>query len=148
MPYRFSKQYIQKGTLYLSVGLFVISLSREVFCTNNDCSGDWSGLAILFSGTFGFFLSPAGFVWLANPLLFFSWRYIKRDPKNTLITSIASSILAISFLFFKRIVADEAGSYYHITGYRIGYWLWLTSVITMLVGNLLVKFGKYSDVTS
>jgi len=127
---------IVRITLFISIGLFLISLTQDGYCTTSNC--DSLGVGLLIMGAIGFFLSPAGFTWLANPILFYSWRKARYDNKPSLIASLIAFILSLAFLFFKKIVADEAGNYYKIIGYQPGYWLWLMSSATMLIGNFVL----------
>lgn len=124
--------------LIVSLGLYLALLTQECYCTTNSCGESWSGLAILISGAFGFFTCPVGFVWLSNPILFYSWRYRNSKPKESMIASLAAFVFGLSFLLFKRMMVNEGGSFEDIIGYRLGYWLWLSSSAIMLLGNLIV----------
>ena len=137
-------KWYNKIILFLSIGLFIFSLTQKCFCTNVSC-GDSS--AALFSGTFGFFSSPAGFTWLANPAVLFSWIYLNKKTRQSLIASIIAVALCISFLFFKRIMVDEAGNYGQIISYKSGYWLWMSSMVVMLIGNLTLHLLKKRGAT-
>ena len=139
-----SRKVIKNLTLTLSVGLFIISLTQNPYCTSQGCGETWSGLAILISGIFGFFLCLANTTWLANPLIFFAWFYAKKDPKTSLILSGIAGLLAISFLFFDNIITDEAGNISKIVAYKSGYWLWVSSMITMLLGNMVLYFRQFT----
>jgi hypothetical protein len=77
-----------------------------------------------------------------KPLLWISWIFIKRNLKLSLICSIISPLVCLSFLLFNRIIDDEAGHYNEIIGYKMGYWLWLTSSLVMLTGNLILYASK------
>ncbi|HAL82468.1 MAG TPA: hypothetical protein DCO83_09725, partial [Mucilaginibacter sp.] len=37
---------------------------------------------------------------------------------------------------------NEGGFYSEIISYKIGYWLWLASSLTMLIGNTITYFSK------
>jgi len=122
-------------TLIISISLFLISLTQKCFCTDNGC-GDT--IAVLFSGGLGFFLSMAGFTWVASPALFISWAALKNKPDTSPIFSAIATALSGSFRFFHTIVADESGGLTKITAYKCGYWLWLSSCIAMLTGSVIV----------
>ena len=83
--------------------------------------------------------------WIANPILLTSWMLFKRKPKLSLITSLLASAISLSFLFFDQVIADEAGHYEKITGYKQGYWLWVASSIVIVMGNLALKYMKPID---
>lgn len=123
---------LQKITFIISIGLFLISLTQDCYCTTNDCI---SSLAALIVGGLGFSLSPAGFSWLANLALFISWISVKKNFKASIISSLIAAVFAVSFLFFHDIVSDEAGNSYVIVSYKLGYGLWLSSTCVMLIGN-------------
>src|ERR1700712_640489 len=122
--------------LLISIVLFALSLSQKCFCTEGACGQDWEGIALLISGCIGVFACPAWLVWLANPLLLFSWIYFNKKPQRSLVLNSISFLVAISFLFFREIITDEAGNRQPITGYQIGYWLWVTSSLILLFGNI------------
>ena len=122
---------------FVSCAVFIISLTQKSFCTEGSC-GD--GIACLISGAIGFATGGAALTWLANPLLFLSWILIHKNPKLSLQISIAATLIALSFLFFKQIMADEAGNYSRIISYKFGYWLWVSSSVIMFVGNLVSKY--------
>src|ERR1700749_1443297 len=148
MSIAFLKQSLTRIILTASIALFIISLTQICFDTENAPGEVGEGLAILFSGTFGFFLCPAGFTWLANPALLVSWIYINRSPRKSLIASTLSTFLSFSFLLFTDVIVSEGGNTAKITNYRIGYWLWLTSSIIVLVFNLCRHFSKYNILDS
>ncbi len=125
----------RRVALLLSIGLFVIALTQKSYCTTQSC-GD--SLAVFISGVAGIFFGGAGLCWLANPLVFFSWLFIKKNKASLLLSSI-SFLIAISFLFFDEIIVTEAGHYAEITEYRLGYWLWISSILVMIIGNLLIR---------
>jgi hypothetical protein len=144
MSIAFLKQSLTRTILTVSIILFIISLTQICFDTENGPGEAGEGLAILFSGSFGFFLCPAGFTWLANPALLVSWIYINRNPRKSLIASILSTFLSFSFLLFTDVIVSEGGNTAKINSYRIGYWLWLTSSIIVLVFNLYRYFFKHN----
>jgi len=139
-----NKEMFKKIFLLTSIVLFVVSLTQKCYCTQVSC-GD--SIAVLLSGSFGFFLCPAAFTWLANPAILISWISFNKNQKKSLITSLIAVCVSISFLFFDKIIINEAGTYGQIVGYRIGYWLWLTSLTLMLLGNLIVYFRARSLVS-
>lgn len=122
--------------LIISIILFLISLSQRAYCTNNDCGELGSGLAVLFSGIFGFFLCGACMTWIANPLLLVAWITFYTAKRISLVLNSLAVMIGLSFLMFDEIIATEAGHYRKITGYALGYWLWLLSMVTLLLGNI------------
>ena len=120
-----------------SIILYLIALSQKSYCTNNDCGELGSGLVVVLLGAFGMFASKACIAWLANPLLFLSWIMYRWKAKLSFLLNFISLAIALSFLFFNEIIIDEAGTIGKITGYALGYWIWLISILVLLVGNTL-----------
>ncbi|WP_160325567.1 hypothetical protein [Pelagerythrobacter marensis] len=68
--------------------------------------------------------------WLANPLLFYSWRCIGRNRLGTaFMLSIACSLLAFVYFSVGKIRNPFAGGIDSIPGFGIGFWLWFASMI-------------------
>ncbi|PZP52549.1 MAG: hypothetical protein DI598_00500 [Pseudopedobacter saltans] len=93
----------------------------------------------------GLLYGTPGLVWMANPLLLLSWIFNKK--KIALIFGILAIIAALSFLFIKRMIADEAGHYSSIDQHYLGYWLWLSSIV-LNMGNVLYQKYLLSKKTS
>jgi len=87
-------------------------------------------------GWVGMLMGGAAITWLANPALFISWVFFAKRPKWSLVASFAASFISLCFLMFGQVLANESGQYQQITSYHAGYWLWLASCVTMLVGNI------------
>jgi len=130
----------KKITLYVSIGLFLLSLVCPCFDTGKDV-GDWGqGATLLIMGTFWFIYPIPYGIWLANPALLFSWIFISRKPVLSFTLSLLASVLALCFLLCKELMTDESGSNYTpLIAHKIGYWLWLASMATMLFGNLYLE---------
>ncbi len=76
-------------------------------------------------------------------MLFIAWGYFKKGKSSlSLVLSIGATLLALCFLLFGSIVDNEGGTSQPITGYRAGYWLWLLSIVTMMIGNGLIYLLK------
>lgn len=123
-----------------SILIFGLSLTQNAYTT--DFAGGTkttSRLALLtgWLGIIGF--QAVCLSWLANPLLIVTWILQRNQSKYALYTSILALILMISFLFFKKIMVNEAGHYGNIISYHLGYGLWLTSGILMVIASI---FGR------
>jgi hypothetical protein len=117
----------------ISIVIFITSLTQNDFCTTRSC-GD--SIASFISGFIGVFMGGATISWLANPLLFVSWGcFLSRSIKTSLIISLLALLLSLSFLTFKEVMVDEAGHMGQIISYQAGYWLWVLSALTMVIGN-------------
>ncbi|QTD36296.1 hypothetical protein JL193_08970 [Polaribacter batillariae] len=127
----------KKIFLYLSIGVFVISLTQKSYCTVGGNCEYFSGLLNLIFGWFGvFMLHFPAFTWLANPLLFISWLLYKKKQKTSLILSGISFMLMLSFLSVNQIIVNDGSTSSIVNFYGLGYWLWLFSSFIILIGNL------------
>jgi hypothetical protein len=130
------KNKSQKLFLFLSIVLYLISLTQKSYCTVGGTCEYFSGLLNLIFGWFGvFMLHIPTFPWLANPLLLVSWILFRKKPKASFILSIVAFILMLSFLLVDEIITNEAGTKSKVVSYELGYWLWLLSSFIMLIGN-------------
>ncbi|HEY8927790.1 MAG TPA: hypothetical protein VIM55_01265 [Mucilaginibacter sp.] len=130
----------------LSIVLYVFALTQACFDTQAQAGESGEGIALLISGAFGFFSSAAGLTWLANPALWISWIFMRRRYTLSMITSLASLIIGLLFLKVSEFMVNEGGTYSDITGYRIGYWLWLSSITLMFTANLYIYFFERNQV--
>ena len=127
-------------SLLISVSLTLILFISSLFFTVHyidDCDDSIGGLGLmaLLLGVFGMNIS-----WLANPCLLLSLIHLKRDNiKKALIFSLLSVAFGFSFLFYDEIIANEGGTKKEITGYGLGYWLWLSSLIINCIGIAITK---------
>ncbi len=134
------KIFTDRETLLdLCVGLFVFSLTQKTYCINNDCGEFWSGLSLLFTGWMGIFFGGAGFCWLANPLIILSWFLLRKNTGVAILLSGIATVCTLTFLSFDSIIADEGGGYKNITGYGLGYWLWMLSSLMTFIGNIIIE---------
>jgi hypothetical protein len=124
----------------ISIVLFVAAMTQVCFDTESAPGESGEGAALVISGFFGFFSSITGLTWLANPALWYSWVQITRKPNHSLLASMLATIISLSFLLCKDMIVNEGGTTSTITDVRIGYWLWLSSIGTMLIGNFIVKY--------
>lgn len=125
------EKILKKGVLGLSILLFVSSLTQKCFCTANECADSFS---IFLTGVIGVFIPSSTVTWLANPVLLLAWIFYKK-PKIVIWLSLLAFLISLSFLLFSSIVVNEAGQFANITGYKLGYWLWIASSCTMLAGS-------------
>lgn len=130
--------------LALSIGLYIASLTQPAYCTSARCA---DSAAIAFSGLLGFFFSMAGATWLANPLLVASWIVAHKNPLASLIISLLATALSLSFLCFSTIMDNESGTSDNIIGVKAGYWLWVTSIGLMFIGNAAIYYRSLKPAT-
>ena len=122
--------------LYISIGIYIVSLTQKSYCTSGQACGYFSGFLNLIFGWIGvFMIHVPAFPWLANPLLLGSWSLFKKKPKVSFILSIAAFVLMLSFLLVDEIIDEIVSRTTKVVFYGPGYWLWLFSSFIMLIGN-------------
>lgn len=121
-----------KVIFIISLVLFITSFTQDSF-TINDYDGvkSFSGIESLVMGALA--ILGGGFlewiIWLANPLYLLSiFLWIKKYRKANIVSLIAS-ILALSFFFWKSILAAENGRIATITSKEVGYYIWLAAIL-------------------
>lgn len=128
----------KKIFLFISIGVYVISLTQKSYCTSGGNCEYFSGFLNLIFGWFGvFMLHIPAFPWLANPILLVSWITFKKKPKLSFILCIIALVLMLSFLFVNEIIVNDGSTTSKVNFYGLGYWLWVLSSFIMLVGNLI-----------
>jgi hypothetical protein len=121
----------------ISFMLFVASLTQDAFYIDKaDNPRAWSsGFGLLLVGWMA--VLDGVWAWLANPALAVTWLLMcLRRTRVALGFAFAALGLSLSFLRHSQILSDEGGGHSRITGYSVGYWLWIAS-ISMTVGGCL-----------
>ncbi|HNU32606.1 MAG TPA: hypothetical protein PKN75_03360 [Bacteroidia bacterium] len=126
------KEKLRNPYIITSQLLFVLSLTQKCYCTTSTCA---DSIMVLLLGWFAVFSGGAGLVWLANPLLIASWLTFKTKLKWSMWFSVGATLISLWFLLFDSIHASETGQHQQIVSYKAGYWLWVLSNVTMLVGT-------------
>ncbi|MBL0049257.1 MAG: hypothetical protein IPP32_14320 [Bacteroidetes bacterium] len=132
--------------LLFSILLYTISLTQDGFYHHHEKS-EGPGIFLLLFGGINAILTGGGasITWFANPILFFSWITIN-ETKPSFIASIVSTLLSLSFLFFDRVKEfnliitgdqndDPLYRYQTVTGYGLGFYLWVASSLILVLGN-------------
>lgn len=148
---------LTKLTIILSVAFYITSLTQTAYCTG-DCK---SSIMVLLVGVLGILTEMgalisfiidkingqtgsisselgATFTWLANPIILIALIIFKDNKRIALVLSISSTILIVAFLLFNKVINNEAGHYENVTELKLGYWLWLLSSLTILIGSLII----------
>lgn len=125
----------------MAAAVFLLSLGLTAFCTSRDCK---SSLDAFLLGGLGL-LAGGAISWLANPLFLIALVLTFKGNRKAWLFSGAAMLLCFSFLLVKRVLEDEAGNYGEIISYQMGYWLWCSSTVLLLLGNIV--FRKASVVT-
>ena len=123
---------------YSSVILFIISLTQNAFFIDNK-DGCVGYMALIF----GFYVVlDTGISWVANLFIILSWAY--RNKKASKYFSFLALVFGISFLFIDKIIIGTNNIYSKITGYGLGYYLWVLSFLLMFIRSLL-NYEKIFD---
>ncbi len=131
------EQQQKKRIRRLSVVLFIISLSQKSYCTTTSCS---DAVMVFLLGWAALFSTGAGVCWLANPLLISGWLLIKKNLRMAMFFSVAATLLSLFFLIFPAIIDNESNIPHPIVSYKAGYWLWVLSNVTLLIGTCLLMY--------
>lgn len=129
----------KKTVLYLSIILFLISLTQKAYCTSDSCS---EGFLVFLLGWAVAFTSFAGLSWLANPLLILSWLLLHRKLKLSMLLCTGAFLLSFSFLLAGEVTANESGQQHQIVSRNAGYWLWFSSSFVMLLGTFWLQLKE------
>jgi len=139
---RKKKERIFNITLWLSILFYTASLFFTGYSVPNTSEENYGFLLVLF-GWAEVFSDGAGYVWLANPLLWYSWWWRKHLQKS-LWSSLLSALVALMFLFSSSIMpSGPCGSWLEqsncdpvpIVSVNSGYYLWLLCPLILTVGN-------------
>jgi hypothetical protein len=130
---------LKKYFLRFSILFFIFSLTKKCYCTTSQCSDSFM---VLLLGWAGIFSGGAGIPWLANPLLFAAWIFLKKNLKLSMFLSVFATLFSLSFLLFDSIIDNEGGVPHKIISYRGGFWLWSASSFCMLVGSFILKLRE------
>lgn len=130
---------IMKTVLIASMLCFALSLTQKCYCTTTNCSDSFMvfilGWAAVFSG-------GAGLTWLANPLLFASWFFLKRKLETSMFMGSLAFLVTLLFMMFGSVVDNESSISHQVISYKPGYWLWVTSSACMWLGTSVLKLRK------
>jgi hypothetical protein len=126
-----------RAYFWVSIGLFATSLVCDGFYVDGASPRAWSlGFGELIVGWYAALTGV--YAWLANPLLLAAW--ITFRAKSALMSSLCTAAALCfmgSFLLVHRIEVSEAGNSARIAGYGAGYWIWISSGLVLLAGNML-----------
>ena len=80
---------------------YIASLFFVGYYENHDTTGTPGFLLVLFGVFFLFSHGGAALIWIANPILWYSWAP-RRKPKYSFYSSLISMFIALSFMFFNK----------------------------------------------
>jgi hypothetical protein len=76
--------------------------------------------------------------WLANPTIGVAWLFFsqKRPGRSAALASLALAFM-ISFLFENKVASVYSENASSVAEYGLGYWLWVASASTFLLGTIV-----------
>ena len=125
--------------LIVAVVVYLVSMPLDIFCIDGKCS-DWQGWGALAFGWLVLAGADANMAWLANPMLLVAWISILLDRRLVALGfALGALVIGLSFLTFETVVTNEGGVASAITGYRLGYWVWLASMAVTVLSALMIR---------
>lgn len=119
--------------LIISVVIFIVSLTQNAVYTKN------SEMHAFVCFILGWADLEVGKSWLANPLLAISWFFMLiKQIRISIVFSFIACCLALFYLSADTIVVNEAGTKSAIISLGLGYYLWVMSCLSMLIGSIIV----------
>jgi len=138
-----AKRVVQRYLLlWLSIALFALCLANDGYYIEGPDPRAWApAWGLLLFGWIGLFSGTIA--WLANPALLTAWVmfYFGRYRRSAAFALIAAALM-VSFLFAKTVVSSEAPTYSKVTGYGLGYWLWVASAFVLLIGAIRTSLSS------
>ena len=108
---------------------FLLSLFCGTIGAGDDDGFLLGGVCLLF----GMLYLP----WYANPFIFLSAHFLQANrPRWAVAFSAIATALAMSTLQIKEILINEGGATGPVTGYGIGFYLWIGCCVTLLATSL------------
>jgi hypothetical protein len=128
-----------------SIALFLVCLTLDGFYIEGPNPRAWSSaFYLLLLGWLG--LLSGTIAWFANPLLIAAWvLFWLRRYWIALALSVAALFCALSFLNVDTVVVSEAPTFAKVTGFGLGYWLWIAGMIVITLGSGLALLGLVRD---
>lgn len=136
------KFFSSRRLLFASVFVYFICLTQPGFYAGSDEPVYGRGIDLLLIGWF-VIGSGAGFSWLANPVLFFVWSFAwSGKRKVALVAAVAALLLMLSFPMVGWVITSAVGTLHEVTGYGLGYRLWVVSAVLALLSAFAIRAGE------
>jgi hypothetical protein len=75
-------------------------------------------------------------IWLANPLYIFALSLFIGSNRSSILIATMATAIALSFLGWHKILVAENGRMASIVGLSAGYWLWVSSLLILMIGSI------------
>lgn len=137
----------RKWALYLTLGLFLLSLTQPAFYIDRQDFDAWSSpIGLLLMGWLGILAGDSAcLAWIANPLLILGVVSLFKFDKFAPILGILAVAVSLTFLGHEQIISSEAPTYSNITEIKLGYWLWVTSMGVFTLSSVYLSLTKPKD---
>jgi len=116
----------------LSIILFLVSLTQDSFYIDRQGGPEAyaPGWFLLLFGWSPVIRGVVPWPWLANPAVALTWPLMcfRGGRIVGLLLATLALGLALCFLGLEKFPTDANGGHLRITGYGLGYWLWVTSI--------------------
>ena len=125
-----------KLALLTSISLFCTCLFCDGFYWTSSPDRAYPGWQLLLLGWSA--IPHGGIAWFANPALGLGWTFLasRRPVRSAGLASLGLAFM-FSFLLVSEVTSVYASTSSGVTGYGIGYWLWVASAVTLLLASLV-----------
>jgi hypothetical protein len=128
---------LKYSIMSISVAIFILSLTQKALSYSAyNGPGDYYSIDLFIMGPTAIAASlwAEWFVWWANPLYFLGLVLFYQSDIRSKKFTLAATLIALSFLLWKRIAINEGGGQATIETLHAGYWLWIVALSVSTVG--------------
>jgi hypothetical protein len=119
--------------------VYIVSLTQPAIVYNDyDGQKTFSSASALLMGAISFLGGGAleWIIWLANPLYIFALSLFIGSNRSSILIATMATAIALSFLGWHNILVAENGRMASIVGLSAGYWLWVSSLLILMIGSI------------
>lgn len=116
-----------------------MSLTQTAIVYNDyDGQKTFSSVSALLMGAISFLGGGVleSIIWLANPLYIFALSLFRGSNRSSILVATAATVIALSFIGWNDILVAENGRKAAIVGLSAGYWLWVSSLLILMIGSI------------
>ena len=131
-----------RALLFASILVYGICQAQPGFYAGSEEPVFGPGIGLLLIGWFAIG-SGAGFSWLANPVLFLVWSFAWSGKRTVaLVAAVVALLLMLSFPMVGWVITSAVGTLHEVTGYGLGYWLWVVSAVLALLSAIAIEVSE------
>lgn len=136
------KFFSSRRLLFTSVFVYFICLTQPGFYAGSEEPVFGPGIGLLLIGWF-VIGTGAGFSWFANPVLFLVWSFAWSGKRTVvLVAAVVALLLMLSFPMVGLVITSAVGTLHEVTGYGLGYLLWVVSAVLALLSAFAIRAGE------